>query len=134
MLMQVLKEARRLLTPAHGTFALVDALREPGEGLAAYRDRSAEVAETWTLSGEGLASMMQHMRKFDQPQDLAGLTTLAERAGFAATEVFTKGRNICVLVCCSAIVRDMRGACCTETGDNLTPYTDMIFSFMCLKQ
>jgi SAM-dependent methyltransferase len=78
-----LKAARRRIAPG-GLFIWVDVCREPGESLAAYRDRySQRIGDSWCdLSKEQRKQVISHVRSFDIPADSRAIAASAETAGW----------------------------------------------------
>ncbi len=78
-----LQAARRRIAPG-GLFIWVDVFREPGESLAAYRERySQRVGSSWgALSQEQREQVLGHIRSFDIPADRSAIVASAEAAGW----------------------------------------------------
>ncbi|QVL54317.1 MAG: class I SAM-dependent methyltransferase [Cyanobium sp. M30B3] len=79
---QFLAAARRRLAPG-GLLLWADVFRQPGEALAAYRQRyGARVGGWQPLSGEQRAQVIEHLSSFDIPAERGAIEALAEAAGW----------------------------------------------------
>ena len=78
-----LQAARRRIAPG-GLFIWVDVFREPGESLAAYRERySQRIGGSWReLSQEQREQVLSHIHSFDIPADRGAIAASAEAAGW----------------------------------------------------
>jgi hypothetical protein len=78
-----LRGARQRIT-ADGLLLWADVFREPGEGLAAYRQRySARIRQGWTaLTAEQQSQVIDHLSSFDIPPERGAVETLAAASGW----------------------------------------------------
>jgi hypothetical protein len=78
-----LQAARRRIAPG-GLFIWVDVFREPGESLAAYRERySLRIGGSWgALSQEQRDQVISHLCQCDIPADRSAIAASAEAAGW----------------------------------------------------
>jgi cyclopropane fatty-acyl-phospholipid synthase-like methyltransferase len=78
-----LEAGRRRIAPG-GLFIWVDVFREPGESLAAYRERySQRIGGSWReLNQEQREQVLSHIHSFDIPADRCAIAASAEAAGW----------------------------------------------------
>jgi SAM-dependent methyltransferase len=78
-----LEAARRRLAP-DGLLLWADVFRQPGEALAAYRQRySARIRQSWTgLSQQQQGQVIDHLSSFDIPAERGAIEAVAAAAGW----------------------------------------------------